>query len=152
MRSTRSISPPGARSVDPPTRTGRPDPLRLGHTLRDHVDATDDELLRHARAPNNPSGRASRWADRSTAEQVIDYALAEARNQRRIQNWLRQGRGGNPRLSLSGQFGPRGSSPLGEVMYADGRKVASGNRYTIVLERAPGHSPGYYVYTAYPEP
>jgi hypothetical protein len=34
----------------------------------------------------------------------------------------------------------------------DGRKVAASNKYTIVLQRAPGHKLGYYIYTAYPEP
>ncbi|GAA4147072.1 RNase A-like domain-containing protein [Actinomadura keratinilytica] len=137
------------RHEQPPTPT--PDPLRLGHTLSDHVNATD-QLLAHAQDPKNKSKMASRWVDRQTVEQVIDYALADPGNQRKIQTWLRQGAGGDPRLPLSGQFGPRGSASLGVVVFYDGRKVAASNKYTIVLQRAPGHKLGYYIYTAYPEP
>ncbi|GAA1555454.1 hypothetical protein GCM10009678_43070 [Actinomadura kijaniata] len=142
------------RHEEPSPRPRVPDPLRLGHTLRDHVDATDAELLRKARDPGNTSGVAGRWGDRSTAEQAIDYALVHKTKKvdhpLKIANWLRKGDNGPPTLSLDMQF-PGGAS-LGDVMRADGTKVPAGNRYRVVLKRAPGHRGGYYVYTAFPLP
>ncbi|GAA3943904.1 hypothetical protein GCM10023085_27410 [Actinomadura viridis] len=132
----------------PPPRPA--DPLRQGHTLKDHVNATDDELLRHAQAPNNPSNRASRWANRQKAEEVIDHALDDPANQQKIQNWLAKvGKGqAKDTFELRGRFG---DGSLGDVMLSDGTKKAAGNGYRIVLKRAKGHKPGWYVYTAYPE-
>jgi hypothetical protein len=51
---------------------------------------------------------------------------------------------------LRGAFGARNS--LGFVAHPDGRTITqAGNRYVIILKRAPGHRFGYYVHTAYPE-
>jgi hypothetical protein len=69
-----------------------------------------------------------------------------AGNQRKIQNWLR---GSDQQLALRGRFGAPNS--IGTVYRADGSSSPAGNGYFILLQRAKGHSGGYYVHTAYPE-
>ncbi|MFB4312845.1 RNase A-like domain-containing protein [Actinomadura sp. 21ATH] len=132
----------------------RPDPLKLGHTLQDHVDASPERLRAHAQDPRNTRGVAGKWADRATAESAINAALDDPKNAKKIQNWLqRKGpHGSSDRFPISYQIGPNGAPPLGKVMYRNGDFVDSSNRFTVILQRSKGHSPGWYVYTAYPEP
>ncbi|GLZ09970.1 hypothetical protein Acsp04_02050 [Actinomadura sp. NBRC 104425] len=62
----------------------------------------DLDLLRPPGPPApRPAGRVG-GATARLPNRVIDCALAEPRNQWRIQNWLRQGGNGDPRPTLAG--------------------------------------------------
>lgn len=120
-----------------------------GHTISDHVLLNDAALVR--KAESEPNGRASRWVDQQQAQQAVTYLLSDKAKQSRIGKWRTEaGRGGSPQLVLTGTFGRRGTS-LGVVAHHDGRITKAGNRYVVVLRRAPGHPNGYIVYTAYPD-
>ncbi|MBW8484423.1 RNase A-like domain-containing protein [Actinomadura parmotrematis] len=110
------------------------------HTLNEHVNVTDQDLINMARQ----SGIKSRFTDLQTAQQVVDYGIAD--NQRRIATWLR--RGGVGPLEIKGRFGANNS--IGVRADADGAITPTSNAYTIILQRAAGHPGGYYVSTAYP--
>ncbi|WP_213006639.1 RHS repeat-associated core domain-containing protein [Paractinoplanes toevensis] len=111
------------------------------HVLDEHVNVTPQRAANLAAAKG---GRNSVFIDGQTAQQVVDYGLAG--NQRKIQNWLR---GSDQQLPLRGRFGAPNS--IGTVYRADGSSSPAGNGYFILLQRAKGHSGGYYVHTAYPE-
>lgn len=112
------------------------------HVLDEHVNPTQAEALRLAVSKNSKN---SVFVDLQTAQQVVDYALANKATE--ITKWLR---GGEQQKTLKGTFGARNS--LGFVAHPDGRTITqAGNRYVIILKRAPGHRFGYYVHTAYPE-
>jgi hypothetical protein len=112
------------------------------HVLDEHVNPTQAEALRLA---VNKNSKNSVFVDLQTAQQVVDYALANKATE--ITRWLR---GGEQQKTLRGAFGARNS--LGFVAHPDGRTITqAGNRYVIILKRAPGHRFGYYVHTAYPE-
>ncbi|MEV7130130.1 ricin-type beta-trefoil lectin domain protein [Streptomyces sp. NPDC093260] len=88
----------------------------------------------------------SLFVDQQTAQQVVDYALAN--NANRIKNWLQKTR--EPQLDFTGRFGAKNS--LGTVYYPDGRAAtAAGNGFYIKLVRAKGHKAGFYVQTCYPK-
>ncbi|GGN32879.1 polymorphic toxin-type HINT domain-containing protein [Actinoplanes campanulatus] len=110
------------------------------HVLNEHVNVSNAQLVQMAQA----TGVKSRFLDLQTAQQVVDYGLAG--NKGKIDRWLRGGGVGN--LEINGRFGA--NNPIGVVARADGSISPSSNAYTIVLQRAQGHSGGYYVYTAYP--
>ncbi|MGW0703441.1 ricin-type beta-trefoil lectin domain protein [Streptomyces sp. NPDC002867] len=112
------------------------------HVLDQHVNPTQAEALRLA---VNKNSKNSVFVDLQTAQQVVDYALANKATE--ITTWLR---GREQQKTLRGTFGARNS--LGFVAHPDGRTITqAGNRYVIILKRAPGHRFGYYVHTAYPE-
>ncbi len=120
----------------------------LAHTLDEHVDVTLEQMkqlaIKKTRKYGKPTSN-SRWVDRQTAQQVVDYAVAA--NKAKIQDWLRKG--ATKPLELRGTFGAKNS--LGDVMTHDGKHSKAGNGYVVLLQRAPGHKPGgYYVSTAYP--
>ncbi|WP_329243805.1 ricin-type beta-trefoil lectin domain protein [Streptomyces canus] len=118
----------------------------LAHTLDEHVDPNKAEAIALAVAK---SARANRdvpnsvFLDRQTAQQVVDYAIANRADG--ITKWLR---GSKQEYEWRGTFGARNS--LGTTYFANGNEKAAGNSFYIMLKRAPGHSRGYYVYTAYP--
>ncbi len=117
------------------------------HVLDEHVNVTADQAVRLARTkggPNPDSGINSVFIDLQTAQQVVDYAVAG--NGRRIANWLR---GNDQQLPLRGRFGARNS--IGTAYRGDGSSSPTGNGWFILFQRAPGHSRGYYIQTAYPE-
>ncbi|MFC8658929.1 RNase A-like domain-containing protein [Streptomyces parvus] len=120
----------------------------LAHTLDEHVDVDLDRMKELAIEKTRRRGRPtpnSRWTDRQTAQQVVDYAVAG--NKARIDKWLREG--ARQPLELKGTFGAKNS--LGDVMTHTGQHSKAGNGYVVLLQRAPGHKPGgYYVSTAYP--
>ncbi|WP_285555941.1 polymorphic toxin-type HINT domain-containing protein [Actinoplanes regularis] len=111
------------------------------HVLDEHVNVTPERAVELA---GIKGGRNSVFIDGQTAQQVVDYALAG--NKRKIQTWLR---GSDQQISLRGRFGAPNS--IGTVFRADGSSAPTGNGYYILLQRARGHSGGYYVHTAYPE-
>ncbi|MEV0979152.1 RNase A-like domain-containing protein [Streptomyces sp. NPDC049915] len=84
------------------------------------------------------------FVDEQTAQQVVDYALAN--NANRIRNWLR---GSDPDLAFRGTFGAKNS--LGKAYFPDGTWKETGNAFRIKLVRAKGHKSGYYVQTCFPE-
>ncbi|WP_436847438.1 RICIN domain-containing protein [Streptomyces aureus] len=123
---------------------------RLAHTLDEHtaglvsaqkaVDlAIEKTAARGQTVPN------SLFIDQQTAQQVVDYALAN--NANRIKNWLSKSRRSD--LDWSGFFGARNS--LGKIYYPDGTVRVASNTYYIKLVRAPGHPEGFYVQTCYPK-
>lgn len=119
----------------------------LAHTLDEHVDPTAAEAIALAEAKTLKLGRDtpnSVFVDGQTAQQVVDYAIAN--NANAIAKWLR---GSKQEREFVGTFGARNS--LGTVYHASGKAEAAGNRFYIMLKRAPGHPRGYYVYTCYPQ-
>lgn len=119
------------------------------HTLDEHVagNVTPQRAKELAEAKTEKLGYVvpnSLFIDEQTAQQVVDYALAN--NANRIRKWLR---GSDPELPLRGTFGARNS--LGKAYYPDGTVKDAGNAYRIKLVRAKGHKSGYYVQTCFPE-
>lgn len=119
------------------------------HTLDEHTAGfvTEQEAEDLAKAKTEKFGRItanSLFIDEQTAQQVVDYALAN--NANRIRTWLR---GSTPDLTWEGHFGVRNS--LGKVYYPDGSVKDAGNAFFIKLVRAKGHKAGYYVQTCYPK-
>lgn len=112
------------------------------HMLDEHVKPTQAEALVLAQRKGTQN---SVFVDLQTAQQVVDYALANKANE--ISKWLRSG--GDSNKVLKGTFGARNS--LGFVAHPDGRTITqAGNAYVIVLKKARGHRLGYYVYTGHP--
>ncbi|MFF4549073.1 polymorphic toxin-type HINT domain-containing protein [Streptomyces sp. NPDC001406] len=119
------------------------------HTLDEHVagNVTPQRAKELAEAKTEKLGYVvpnSLFIDEQTAQQVVDYALAN--NANRIRKWLR---GSDPELPLRGTFGARNS--LGKAYYPDGTVKDAGNAYRIKLVRAKAHKSGYYVQTCFPE-
>lgn len=111
------------------------------HILDEHVNPTQSEALRLAVRKGEKN---SVFVDFQTAQQVVDYALANKAGE--ITTWLR---GNAQQKTLRGTFGAR--NPLGFVAHPDGRTITqASNQYVIILKRAPGHRFGYYVFTGYP--
>lgn len=78
-----------APAAEPSAERGRydlsRDEARGGHTLERHVGRSDDQLVdRLSREPGVSA--ASTYADRATAERVVEQTLA--RNRERIDSWL----------------------------------------------------------------
>ncbi|MER8013261.1 polymorphic toxin-type HINT domain-containing protein [Streptomyces griseoluteus] len=122
----------------------------LAHTLDEHTAGivTPRAAVDLAAAKTRKYGRItpnSLFIDQQTAQQVVDYALAN--NAHRITTWLRKTR--KPDLDWEGYFGAKNS--LGKVYFPDGTEKAAGNRFYIKLVRSKGHSQGYYVQTCYPK-
>jgi hypothetical protein len=108
---------------------------------------TVEEARRLAAAKTEKLGRItpnSLFIDEQTAQQVVDYALAN--NANRIRSWLR---GSARDLDWQGYFGAKNS--LGKAYYPDGSFEAVGNGFYIKLVRAKGHKAGYYIQTCYPK-
>ncbi|MFC9427513.1 RNase A-like domain-containing protein [Streptomyces sp. NPDC056987] len=118
------------------------------HTLDEHVDVSPQRMRELA----EKKGINSKWVDRQTAQQAVDYALAK--NKDYIAKRLAGLRDGE-QLTLPVQtFGAR--NPLGRYLKSDGTSGDTGNRYTVILKKAKKDPSGrkvqggYYVYTAYP--
>jgi hypothetical protein len=108
------------------------------------VDPSQAEAFALAASKNSPNGV---FTDLQTAQQVVDYAIADKAGE--ITKWLRNKK--QQEKVWEGTFGARNS--LGWVAHPDGKTITqAGNRYRIMLKRAPGHKRGYYVYTAFPLP
>ncbi|MFF3616172.1 RNase A-like domain-containing protein [Streptomyces sp. NPDC002580] len=122
----------------------------LAHTLDEHTaglvsvqEAVDLAIKKTAKL--NRTTPNSLFVDQQTAQQVVDYALAN--NANRIKNWLTKTR--DPDLDFECFFGQRNS--LGKVYYPDRSVKVAGNGYYIKLVRAKGHKAGFYVQTCYPK-
>ncbi|MFC7732212.1 polymorphic toxin-type HINT domain-containing protein [Actinomadura keratinilytica] len=135
-----------------PPRGQRPGPHQLGHTIKQHIDISDDDLIAHARDPRNTKGVAGRWKDKATAQAAIDAAMANPKLQPMIQRWLKEGPNGRQTLELPVQ--QYGNGSLGDIANKNGDINPAGNKFKIILHRAqnPKHKPGWYIYTAYPVP
>ncbi|MGC0340321.1 ricin-type beta-trefoil lectin domain protein [Streptomyces sp. SLBN-8D4] len=126
------------------------------HTLKDHVrpNQAEAETIAHDKTVKNGYDTPnSVFVDQQTAQQVVDYALAN--NANKIRKWMSENR--TNELTWSGTFGRNNS--LGTVYYDSGRAApkATGNGFFIKLVRAPKvegqakHPLGYYVQTCYPK-
>ncbi|MGW3953033.1 RNase A-like domain-containing protein [Streptomyces sp. NPDC004752] len=113
----------------------------LAHVLDEHVNVTRARALELAA----DKGINGVFTDLQTAQQVVDYALANKAGE--ITKWLRTKDVGQQKV-LTGTFGA--ANPLGWVAHADGSIADAKNSYTVILKRAKGHRYGYYVCTAYP--
>ncbi|WP_142936475.1 RNase A-like domain-containing protein [Priestia endophytica] len=60
---------------------------RKGHLIEKHVGKTDEELLQRLNTDARASG-SSTFTDRATAERVVNQALSNEKNMRRIERWL----------------------------------------------------------------
>ncbi|MFG3254530.1 putative T7SS-secreted protein [Streptomyces sp. NPDC048172] len=120
---------------------------RVAHTLDEHVHVTQRRAIELAQEKTARMGRPTPngvFVDQQTAQQVVDYALAN--NSERISNWLR---GSRQELSLPpGRFGADNS--LGWVAHHDRSITDAGNGYRVTLERHKGAPGGYIIKTAYP--
>lgn len=68
-----------------------------GHTLREHVGRTDDEMLERLRSQTHLS-RTSTFDDYDDAERLVDSVLARHDNE--IREWILSRRGGHLRLRV----------------------------------------------------
>jgi hypothetical protein len=114
-----------------------------GHTLRKHVDRSDDQLRERLGHEQNISA-ASTWTDRQTAERAVGIALEQSRA--KIDRWLGS-EGGHPNLVIDYDGDP--SHPIGRSLRRDADQPTPCSHATVVLRWAPPDS--YYVLTSYPE-
>lgn len=114
-----------------------------GHTLRQHVGRTDDELRERLRREREIAA-ASTWSNRETAERAVGVALAQ--NHGRIQRWLGR-EGGHPNLVVDYDGDP--SHPIGRTLRRGDDRPAPCAHATVVLKYAGLND--YYVLTSYPE-
>ncbi|WP_312873457.1 RNase A-like domain-containing protein [Kibdelosporangium persicum] len=75
--------------------------FREAHVLEEHVNPTDNELAGLARSQGQPK---SKFVDLQTAQQVVDYAVAN--NRGKVDRWLARGTNGPNGLELTGRFEP----------------------------------------------
>jgi hypothetical protein len=117
------------------------DEQRGGHTLREHIGRTDEQLQERLRQERNISA-ASTWTDREAAEVTVAATLRAERV--RIENWLRRG---YPRANLALHY------DTGRVI---GRRWRRGENQSlncssaVIVLRGDGPN-GFYVLSAYPE-
>jgi len=120
------------------THEGRPP---LGHTLARHVGLSDADL--HARLEREPRiAAASTFTDLSTAQCVVDRALADTGNQRRIERW----RAAPDDRTLVLRY--RGREVVGRILPRGGRPKPA-IEATIVLRKIDGRP--FLILTAYPD-
>lgn len=119
-----------------------------GHALRRHVDVDDDYLMDRLTygtllddpGRGSPPKEASRFADRTTAEQAITQALRE--NQLDLRDFVHQPVGSEMHISYTSP------TPIGEVMRrADGGfEVDVGHELALSIKIGPT---GPYIHTAF---
>ncbi|MEW1774233.1 RNase A-like domain-containing protein [Streptomyces sp. NPDC086777] len=131
------------------------------HTLRDHVEKSDQQMLDKANAETK--GVATRWTDEATAAEAVNKAVTAwtEKNAVQLQNWVtRQAqRMGKKQLlepkSFTWDVRDMGPS-LGKVWVRGGSLAgeAAGTKVVVTLKyvgKVQGHSEKWVVYTAYPE-
>ncbi len=110
-----------------------------GHTLREHVGRTNDQL-RERLAHENISA-ASTYTDRTFAEFAVGNALLQ--EQTRIEQWL--ARSSHPNLVLD----YRADQPVGRTLHRGDSTARSCSDAKVVLRWISSNE--YYVLTSYPE-
>lgn len=141
----REGSRPGSTLPSSPATTAEPrrdlaeDDRAGGHTLRRHVDRSDDDLRRRLREEPGIAA-ASTFDDRATAERVAGATIERERG--RIDRWLASGHGN---LALDFR-GPRGE-PVGRVLVRGEREPRPSADARVVLAR---RGETFFVLTAYP--
>lgn len=118
------------------------DEERGGHTLKKHIDKSDDELRARLQRERNIAA-ASTYTDREAAETAIAEALENDAD--RVRNWSAR-RGNKPNLVLD--VHGDAAHPIGRTMHR-GDTVSQPCSNAIVVLKAYGDS--YYVLTSYPE-
>lgn len=138
--STQQIRQPGqtssARSYNLTTDEGRG-----GHTLKRHVNKSDEDLRSRLAMERNITA-ASTYTDKATAEAVVGNVTGE--NHSRIEQWL-QRRGGHPNLVLDYE----GQPPIGRTMRRSQAKSLPCSHAIVVLKWLSGND--FFVLTSYPE-
>ena len=114
-----------------------------GHTLKQHVGRTDDQLRQRLSHERNISA-ASTYTDRETAQQVVGVVLRQ--NQERISRWLER-EGGHPNLVLD--FNGDDAHPIGRSLGRGKDQVRPCSHAVVVLRWVSAGE--YYVLTTYPE-
>ncbi|MYX98176.1 virulence factor, partial [Streptomyces sp. SID486] len=131
--------------------------VEQAHTLKDHVNPTDQEMQAEA----VKKGRATKWTDQDTAVKSVQAAfdnwIRKKSNRTRLDKWLAQ-QSHNPSFDprfdlLEFRWELRGQGSLGRVWIKNGPQgVATGNEVVVQLRYAGKHKPTrYVVYTSYPE-
>ena len=113
---------------------------RGGHTLREHVGRTDDQLRQRLKRERNISA-ASTWTDRASAEETVAAALRAERG--KIENWQRRGER-RPNLALHFDAGRE----IGRSLVRGATEVVPCSEAVIVLR---ADREAFYVLTTYPE-
>ncbi len=114
-----------------------------GHTLRRHVDRTDEQLRERLESESNISA-ASTYTDRATAERVVATVLLQERV--KIQHWL-QSSDGHANLVLD--YDGDAAHPIGRTLRRGESTPQPCSRANVVLK---WDSPNaYHVLTSYPE-
>jgi len=111
-----------------------------GHTLREHVGRTNDQL--RDRLAHESISAASTYTDRTAAEFAVGNALEEG--QTRIEKWMQRS-GGHPNLVLD----YHGDQPIGRTLRREDSSPRSCSDAKVVLRWI--SSDEYYVLTSYPE-
>ncbi|MFK4599233.1 hypothetical protein RKD30_005900 [Streptomyces pristinaespiralis] len=137
------------------------------HTLEQHVNKTDAQMMEKARKAQG--GVAGRWTDEATAARAVDEAMQqwirEPRNAERLDAWVKkeaqkQGKPGYifdaKRDALPIEWTLRNEGSLGTVFKVGGPAAgeAASNKVRILLKYVgKQHKPSkYVVFTAYPLP
>lgn len=110
-----------------------------GHTMRDHVGKTTEEL--RARLVEEGRQRASSFDDLAAAESLIDDLLTRRADD--IQSWIQSG--SNKKLVLDMAMG----RPTGTTVLADG-SVVTRDAVRVVLIPKSGTDEGWQLLTAFP--
>ena len=119
-----------------------------GHTLRDHLGRTDNDLTTRANQPNPPPGGVSTWSDRGVAESTIAATLSA--NESRIRDWLTDPSRFKLELDYAGPYNvvtgrhvPSNSTTVSEV---------TGARVVLFRDANSATGLGYFIRTAFPQP
>ena len=112
-----------------------------GHTLKKHVGKTEAELAQRLDSEKRISG-ASSFTYRSVAEAAIAEAMSI--KQSAIDSWMKK-RDNRYAIKYNAH------RIIGITMRRGASKATQTSRLRIVLQRSTQLTPGYFIYTAYPE-
>jgi hypothetical protein len=116
----------------------------LGHTLREHVGRTDEELANRL-VEDEGIKAASTFTDRETAEQVVAETLKDPVNQAKIQKWIDEGQ---PTPTLALFFNGDPSRPIGRGILRNGSLHPMYDARIVLKAEKNGN---WLILTGYPE-
>ena len=112
-----------------------------GHTLEKHIGKTEAELAQRLASDKRISA-ASSFTYRSVAESAIAEAMEEKKSA--IDSWVKKG---TNRYTIKYDT----HKIIGITLARRASKATSTSRLKIILKRSTKLSPGYFIFTAYPE-